>query len=73
MGILDFFRGVDLISPADARALLDREAPNAVQLVDVRTEKEYAREHLPGARNIPVDNLDERMKDLAADRTVVVY
>lgn len=42
-------------------------------LVDVRTPGEYASGHVEGATNIPVDELEGRMSEIASDRPVVVY
>lgn len=43
-------------------------------LVDVRSEKLFARSHVPGAINIPVLNITEdRLKDYPAETVFVVY
>jgi rhodanese-related sulfurtransferase len=42
-------------------------------LLDVRTAPEYASGHMPGAVNIPVDELRNRLKELSHDRNVAVY
>jgi len=42
-------------------------------LVDVRTPTEYAAGHIPGAVNIPVDELRTRLGELPRDRDLVVY
>jgi NADPH-dependent 2,4-dienoyl-CoA reductase/sulfur reductase-like enzyme/rhodanese-related sulfurtransferase len=42
-------------------------------LVDVRTPQEYAGGHIPGARNMPVDDLRSRLGELPHDREVAVY
>jgi rhodanese-related sulfurtransferase len=42
-------------------------------LVDVRTPQEHDREHIPGAINIPVDELRSRLAELARDREIAVY
>lgn len=46
-----------------------------VQLIDVRTPKEYERGHLPNARNIDVnaDDFDEQVAALDKNRPVFVY
>jgi NADPH-dependent 2,4-dienoyl-CoA reductase/sulfur reductase-like enzyme/rhodanese-related sulfurtransferase len=41
------------------------------KLVDVRTEKEYADGHIPGSRNIPLDELRERIGEIGSSRVVV--
>ncbi|MEZ6141917.1 MAG: FAD-dependent oxidoreductase [Zavarzinella sp.] len=42
-------------------------------IVDVRTPLEYTQGHIEGAINIPVDDLRQRMSELAPERPVVVY
>ena len=44
-------------------------------LLDVRTAEEYAAGHLPGAYNLPHDQLPQRLAELgeARDREVIVY
>ncbi len=61
------------MSPVDARALLEEEEPGTVQVVDVRSEGEYEKGHLPGALHLPVDQLDERMQELDSDKTTLLY
>lgn len=55
---------------SEARRLVE----NGARLVDVRTPEEFAVEHIPGAVNIPVQDLDRRMGELEPkDQPVVVY
>jgi phage shock protein E len=42
-------------------------------LVDVRTPEEYAAGHIPGAVNIPLQSLSERMDEISGDQPVVLY
>src|SRR5918912_1437090 len=44
-----------------------------VILLDVRPGEEYAAGHIDGARSIPIDELDDRLSELPADREVVAY
>lgn len=41
--------------------------------IDVRTPAEFARGHLPGARNLPLDELRQRLSEFPQDQPVVVY
>jgi phage shock protein E len=44
------------------------------RLLDVRTSREFAAGHLPGAVNIPLGDLDRRLPSLGPkDRPVVAY
>jgi phage shock protein E len=43
-------------------------------LLDVRTPEEFAQGHLPGARNVPVQVLAQRLAEVGSPETpVVVY
>jgi NADPH-dependent 2,4-dienoyl-CoA reductase/sulfur reductase-like enzyme/rhodanese-related sulfurtransferase len=46
---------------------------NAHSLIDVRTQREHDEGHIPGSRNIPVDELRERLRELPKDTPLVVY
>lgn len=43
---------------------LDAELERGAQVIDVRTPAEFQRGHIPGARNIPIDDLRTRIDDL---------
>jgi len=42
------------------------------QWIDVRSASEYATGHLPGAMNIPLEQIDLRVTDLADDQPIVL-
>ena len=42
-------------------------------VVDVRPSLEYEAGHIPGARSIPLDELDGRLGELSADMEIVAY
>jgi NADPH-dependent 2,4-dienoyl-CoA reductase/sulfur reductase-like enzyme len=42
-------------------------------LLDVRTTEEFTKGHIPGALNIPVDELRKRLSDVPRDRDIAVY
>jgi rhodanese-related sulfurtransferase/DNA-binding transcriptional ArsR family regulator len=53
--------------------LLGRMQDDGVVLLDVRPPDEFAQGHLPGAVNIPLDELQRRLGELPRDRDVVAY
>ena len=62
-GVVKQFRVSDVASlPQDG----------SVTLLDARTEREYGRGHIEGFRNIPVDELRERMGEVEAGKPVYV-
>ena len=46
---------------------------NETILLDVRTEEEFANGHLPGALNIPVDALRQRLSELNKEKLILAY
>lgn len=46
---------------------------NGALLLDVRTPEEFKAGHIPGAKNIPVQELTARVSEIEAGRGVVVY
>ena len=58
---------------ADMATALDGPPDDRTLLLDVRTPKEYAEGHLPGAVNIPVDDLRGRLGELPRDRRILAY
>lgn len=61
-------RRMGQIPSAQARRLVEAGA----RLVDVRTPDEFASSHLPGAINVPLQELSVRIKSLGAKQTPVV-
>ncbi len=53
--------------------LLERLVSGGMTLLDVRSGEEYALGHLPGALNIPTEELDRRLAELPADQEIVAY
>lgn len=60
------------MKPIYWRELRD-SAPDSRLLIDVRTPMEYAAGALPGAINIPLDSMRERIGEIPAGREIVLY
>jgi NADPH-dependent 2,4-dienoyl-CoA reductase/sulfur reductase-like enzyme/rhodanese-related sulfurtransferase len=43
------------------------------ELIDVRDPDEHSEGHIPGSRNVPVNDLRDRLDELPADKPLVVY
>jgi phage shock protein E len=63
-----------LIAPEALQARIAKKDASLVVL-DVRTPEEFAAGHVPGARNIPHDQLDSRLNELLGikDKEIVLY
>jgi rhodanese-related sulfurtransferase len=66
--------GRDLMHGIAGREEVQRLIREGAQIVDVLPREEYEEEHLPGAINIPLKELDTKSASrLRRDRPVVVY
>ncbi len=63
----------DDLEPVPRRELLERVREGLVTVLDVRPSEEYAAGHLPGAVNIPLSELEQRLGELDPEREVVAY
>lgn len=61
---------MEALTPDELEARLERDD---VLVLDVRPEEEYEAGHIPGARSIPVDRLEEHLDELPDDRDIVAY
>ncbi len=62
------------MSPAELRRQTAAE-PTSLVILDVRTPEEFAAGHIPGAINIPHDQVPARLAEFKAwkDKTIVAY
>jgi len=73
MGLIDYFSFPPTKSADNIREMLDSKAPADINLLDVRQPGEYEQEHLPGAKLVPVNELESRLKNLDPDKPTVTY
>ncbi|TDT40235.1 ArsR family transcriptional regulator [Halospina denitrificans] len=72
--LVDSFHGDGSeLDAVDADELMAQIESGGVTLLDVRPEQEYSAGHLPGALNIPVEELQERLRELPEGQTIVAY
>jgi rhodanese-related sulfurtransferase len=60
------------MTPWTLKSLVDKGAKDVI-LLDVRSPDYYAQGHIPGAKNVPLDQLAAAMKTLPKDKTVITY
>ena len=62
-------------APMSQEALLEHQSmhPDQLFVLDVRTPQEYAEGHVPGAVNVPQDQLASRLAEVPKDKDVVIY
>lgn len=62
------------LQPLSRDELLQRlRAGEPLLVVDVRPVEEYEAGHLPGAVSVPLDELEERLRELPREREIVAY
>ncbi len=71
--VQSYFHARDSLEPVSHEELADRLRDGVVTLIDVRPGEEFAAGHIPGAVNIPLDELPRRLGELPADRAIVAY
>lgn len=68
-----YFADRDNLEPVSREELLERSREGLVTVLDVRPRDEFALGHLPGAVNIPLDDLEARLADLDPGQEIVAY
>src|SRR5579875_2388892 len=68
-----YFERRDSLEPVTRRELRRLMRVGGVTVLDVRSPEEFAAGHLPGAANIPVRELERRLKSLPPSQRVVAY
>ena len=72
--VLDgYFHDRDSLDPVSRDELAARVRNGEVTVLDVRPEDEFNAGHLPDALNIPLRQLNERLKELPAGKEVIAY
>jgi phage shock protein E len=61
----------EFIKPADLEKKLNKK--DAPLVIDVRTPDEFNGGHIPGAVNIPLDDLPNRLSGIRKERPIVPY
>lgn len=69
----DYLKVKDSLEPVPAEELLQRVRSGLVTVLDVRPQVEYEAGHLPGAINIPLDELEKHLDELDREAEIVAY
>ena len=73
MGVLDYFKSIPTMTADEVRRFLSEKQPDEYNLVDVRQPVEYEKDHIPGAKLIPMAELQQRMDEIDPNKPTVVY
>jgi rhodanese-related sulfurtransferase len=69
----NYFSDRDGLEGVDKEELLRLMRDEAVTVIDVRPEVEYAQGHIAAARSVPIEDLKRRLTELPRDLEVVAY
>ncbi|MDR3567764.1 MAG: rhodanese-like domain-containing protein [Syntrophobacteraceae bacterium] len=65
--------GIEQIYPEDLSRYISEKKETDYLLVDVRERGEYESEHIPGAKLLPLSELEGRLDELPEDRELIFY
>lgn len=71
--IADYFTTRDTLEPVSRKELLTRIRAGQATVLDVRPADEFTAGHVPGAINIPLQQLKRRIAELPKSREVIAY
>jgi rhodanese-related sulfurtransferase len=71
--VRSYFNKLDNLEPVTRKRLLKMIRDGEVTVLDVRPPDEFALGHVPGAVNIPLRALKERLAEINPDREIVAY
>lgn len=71
--VQDYFAARDRLDPVGRDELVELVGLGTVVLLDVRPADEFAAGHIPGALQVPLDELDEMLGDLPLHTLIVAY
>jgi rhodanese-related sulfurtransferase len=63
----------DEMEAVPAKEVLERAKRGLVVVLDVRPPEEFSAGHLPGAINIPIHELERRLRELPKHKEVIAY
>jgi rhodanese-related sulfurtransferase len=70
---MQFFTPVTSITWEEVNRLAADTPEGDVLFLDVRQPKEYEGGHLPGAKLLPLGDLDSRLAEFDAEKPIVIY
>ncbi len=71
--ILGYFNDRDSLEAVSRKELLKRSKDGLVTVLDVRPSEEYEVGHIPGALNVPLDEIKQHLAKLPKDQEVIAY
>lgn len=73
MVVRQFIADPQHLMPLDRKTILGKAREGEIVVIDVRPEQEFQTRHLPYARSLPLDELEQRLAQLPRDKEIVAY
>ena len=64
---------IEVLKSKKVKEVLDKDTKGEFQLLDVRQPREYESGHIPGAKLIPLGELEYRYGELDKDQGIISY
>ena len=71
--VIGYFNDRDRLEPVSRKELLRRSKDNLVTVLDVRPSEEYEVGHIPGALNVPLDEIKKQLARLPKEQEIIAY
>ena len=73
MAISDYFKSVQSMPAEKVKEYMQDKNPEDYNLIDVRQPFEYEKEHIPGARLMPLNELHALAQSLDREKPTIAY
>ena len=71
--VVGYFNDRDSLEAVSRKELLQRSKEGLVTVLDVRPSEEYAVGHIPGALNVPLNEIERHLANLPKEQEVIAY
>jgi len=71
--VIGYFKDRDSLEAVSREELLRRSKDGLVTILDVRPSEEYDVGHIPGALNVPLNEIEQRLASLPSDEEIIAY
>jgi ArsR family transcriptional regulator len=71
--VIGYFNDRDSLEPVSRKQLLRRSKEGLVTVLDVRPSEEYEVGHIPGALNVPLDEIEQHLANLPKEQEIIAY
>ena len=71
--VIGYFNDRDNLEAVSRKELLRRSKDGLVTVLDVRPSEEYEAGHIPGAINVPLDDIERHLANLPKEQEIIAY